>query len=469
MGYDGLDRPIRRNTSNSQSGAYQTFSYDSTAGGNVGIGRLTSESFTNGSLSGGSTYTYDGRGRQTASTLTVGSASYPLSSTYDDAGNLLTQVYPTGETVTNAYTSTGWLSGVSTKQGNTTTPLASNIAYTGIGGAYGEMTSASLSGTTYLSSASYDVLGRPVDTNVKRTSDNGVIFDQSRSFDAVGNVSTESMTLPGGTDTQSFCYDEQDRLTWAGAIGTPPCTGTPISGGTLSAAQYTQSFTYDVMGRLTSGPQGTYAYGDPAHVHGATGAGTSYTSSYDAAGDMTCRTPTTSSTCVGGSPTGARLSYNTEGQLAAWQNTPTSPTTTAGFLYDGAGQRVAQQVTQGGATTTTVYVGGVEEVASSGGTTTTTTYYTANGKRIALGVNGAISYLAPDALGSATVAFGSNGTATASVLYSPYGGVRYSAGTMPTSYGFTGQRQDPASGLDYYGARYYDPVLGQFTSPDTLL
>jgi hypothetical protein len=156
-------------------------------------------------------------------------------------------------------------------------------------------------------------------------------------FDAVGNVSTESVTLPAGTDNQAFCYDEQDRLTWAGAIGTPPCTGMAISGGTLSAAQYTQSFTYDVMGRQTSGPQGTYAYGDPAHVHGATGAGTSYTSSYDAAGDMTCRAPTTASTCVGGSPTGAELSYNNEGQLASWQNTPASPTTTAGFLYDGAG------------------------------------------------------------------------------------------------------------------------------------
>jgi RHS repeat-associated protein len=115
-----------------------------------------------------------------------------------------------------------------------------------------------------------------------------------------------------------------------------------------------------------------------------------------------------------------------------------------------------------------VYVGGVEEVATSGGTTTTTTYYSANRTRIALGVNGAISYLASDALGSAVVAFGSNGTATASVLYAPYGAVRYSAGTMPTSFGFTGQRSDAVSGLDYYGARYYDPVAGQFASADTV-
>ncbi len=45
----------------------------------------------------------------------------------------------------------------------------------------------------------------------------------------------------------------------------------------------------------------------------------------------------------------------------------------------------------------------------------------------------------------------------------------YSSGTMPTSYGFTGQRADAASGLDYYGSRYYDPLAGQFTSADSLL
>jgi RHS repeat-associated protein len=40
---------------------------------------------------------------------------------------------------------------------------------------------------------------------------------------------------------------------------------------------------------------------------------------------------------------------------------------------------------------------------------------------------------------------------------------------MPTSHGFTGQRADAASGLDYYGARYYDPLAGQFTSGDSIL
>jgi RHS repeat-associated protein len=40
---------------------------------------------------------------------------------------------------------------------------------------------------------------------------------------------------------------------------------------------------------------------------------------------------------------------------------------------------------------------------------------------------------------------------------------------MPTDRGFTGQVADSTSGLDYYGARYYDPAAGQFTSADTVL
>ena len=84
-------------------------------------------------------------------------------------------------------------------------------------------------------------------------------------------------------------------------------------------------------------------------------------------------------------------------------------------------------------------------------------------------MNGTISYLASDGLGSATVTLSSSGTATAAQLFAPYGGVRYSSGSMPTSYGFTGQRSDTASGLDYYGTRYYDPQAGQFTSADSVI
>jgi RHS repeat-associated protein len=46
---------------------------------------------------------------------------------------------------------------------------------------------------------------------------------------------------------------------------------------------------------------------------------------------------------------------------------------------------------------------------------------------------------------------------------------RFTSGTTPTSYRFTGQREEAALGLYFYNARWYDPALGHFLSPDALV
>ncbi len=51
-------------------------------------------------------------------------------------------------------------------------------------------------------------------------------------------------------------------------------------------------------------------------------------------------------------------------------------------------------------------------------------------------------------------------------LYGPYGNQLYQSGSMNTNKGFTGQYNDPVTGLDYYQSRYYDPVAGVFLSAD---
>jgi len=228
---------------------------------------------------------------------------------------------------------------------------------------------------------------------------------------------------------------------------------------------------------------GSYTYGDSAHLHAATAIGPSggtatWTASYDAAGNMLCRAPTSAKTCAGTTPTGPLLTYDSEGRLTAWQNTAYFSGVHTGMeeaLYDGAGQRV-QQLDASSATNTTTqhtYVGGTEDVASqwatTGGTVTTTTtaYY---GVGLAESVNGALRYTLSDGLGSVNESVSAaNGTVSATQLYGPYGAVRYQSGTLPTDYAFTHQRADATSGLDYYNARSYDPVAGQFTSADTTL
>ncbi|HEY7343322.1 MAG TPA: RHS repeat-associated core domain-containing protein, partial [Ktedonobacterales bacterium] len=128
-----------------------------------------------------------------------------------------------------------------------------------------------------------------------------------------------------------------------------------------------------------------------------------------------------------------------------------------------------EQYVSGGSGNHTYYLpGNAEEVTPSN---TLVKYYAAGGLSLGLNTttNGSgISYLVSDGLGSVSEALNQTGTATGGVLYGPYGGVRYSTGTLPTAKGFTGQYSDASTGLDYYGARYYDPQLGQFTSADTV-
>jgi RHS repeat-associated protein len=47
--------------------------------------------------------------------------------------------------------------------------------------------------------------------------------------------------------------------------------------------------------------------------------------------------------------------------------------------------------------------------------------------------------------------------------------MRYSWGTAPTAYRFTGQRLEESLGLYYYRARWYDPALGRFVQPDPIV
>lgn len=464
-GYDGLDRLLWRNTTNSPTGATVSYTYDSTANGNVGIGRKTGETFTgSGGLSGSYSYTYDQRGQETAITTTVNGNNYTLQKGYDDAGHILSETYPTGEVVNVSYNQ-GWLYQVSTNNQGTATTLANAIHYDGSAGAAAHITNMLVGGGMYTYNAAYDANQRLTSASMSLTSSGATLFQTQPSYDGVGNVTSVQTTLPAGTDNQKFCYDEQNRLTWAGATGTPGCGGT-LTAGTLTAAQYQQSYSYDILGRMTTGPAGNSTYGDSSHLHAATSTSTGYGASYDAAGNMICRAPTSATTCSG-TPTGQQMTYNAAGILDSWQDQPT-PTKTVNYLYDGEGTRVALQVSNGGTTTTTAYIDDIEEV-QTGGSTSTTTFYYAGSMRIAQAVNGVFTYLANDRLGSPVAVFNANGVAVAQQLYGPYGATRYSSGAMPTDIGFTGQHADAITGLDYYESRYYDPTVGQFTSADTAL
>ena len=86
-------------------------------------------------------------------------------------------------------------------------------------------------------------------------------------------------------------------------------------------------------------------------------------------------------------------------------------------------------------------------------------------------VAGTLSWLLSDHLGSTTVtADGATGARTAELWYKPWGESRGTPfGATPTTYRFTGQREEAGIGLYFYNARYYDPSLGRFTQADTIV
>ncbi len=76
-----------------------------------------------------------------------------------------------------------------------------------------------------------------------------------------------------------------------------------------------------------------------------------------------------------------------------------------------------------------------------------------------------------DHLGSSNWITNSQGQAVQYIHYMPYGELweNQQASTYDEQYKFTGKERDAETGYDYFGARYYSPMLGHWLSPDPWL
>jgi len=110
-------------------------------------------------------------------------------------------------------------------------------------------------------------------------------------------------------------------------------------------------------------------------------------------------------------------------------------------------------------TTTTYFIGAHYEVTGSG----ITKYYFAGTQRIAIPQgddvrkDGTLYYLLGDHLGSTSIVTDAAGNAISQTKYKPWGEVRYSSGTSPTDYTYTGQYSHTSDfGLMFFNARWLD-------------
>ena len=81
-------------------------------------------------------------------------------------------------------------------------------------------------------------------------------------------------------------------------------------------------------------------------------------------------------------------------------------------------------------------------------------------------------YFLTDHLGSVNVVLDEQGNVVERRDYLPYGqerAVHEELNVPETDYGFTGKELDSETGLNYYGARYYDSEIGRFIQMDPML
>jgi RHS repeat-associated protein len=289
-----------------------------------------------------------------------------------------------------------------------------------------------------------------------------LVAEHDLAYDPLGNITERTTTLGANHLRECFKYDAYQRLTRVYTTGvTDPASCATDPGTPAGDLAYEQDFTHSDDGNLTSRDDGA---GPTSLTYPASGANSvrphaptqmgSNTYQWNANGDLTSRT-------VGGINT--NLTWDVEGNLAS----TTSTTGSSSFVYDADGQRLSRTTPQG----TTLYLDGQEVTASPGAspTVTATRTYSFGGQPIAIrSTNGGVDYLVTDHQGTIEAKIDAGASViSASKAYKPYGQAR-TTDTFATQRGWIGQIEDPTTSLDYLNARYYDPSLGRFITPDPI-
>ena len=439
--------------------------------------------------------------------------SYTTDYVFDSFGRMLQMTYPDGENLYYAYDNGGLLkSAWGIKQGNRYNYI-NTLTYD----EFGQRRHVDY-GNGVNSEYTYDDFTRRLDTLTTATPEGRTVQNLSYGYDLVGNIlrvqnainTPTNTALPAGPLTQVFEYDDLYQLKTADG---------EYSFGPGKQNLYSNEFFYDTIGNFTRKslvnrilqPSATatlpketnylldYKYGG-THPHAVTDAGDKLYS-YDPAGNMTGWTSKTN---------GKRrtIIWNEENRVKEIADNGKSTY----FLYDDAGERVLKRgqhgetfyinrfysIKNGELGTKSVYAGNTRVASKLVKTPNTATANTETsipgiqGLDHGLGNKTGIIIRLPDGtstgvlppeekdryfyhgdhLGSSNMISDASGSVYQHLEYFPFGETWIDEGKTRANipgYQFTGKELDPETGLYYFGARYYEPVISRWISADPIL
>jgi RHS repeat-associated protein len=426
--FDAADR-LTATTFTGYSGEAIAYTYDSTSGGNVGIGRLTSFSDESGST----TQKFDNFGNITSSVRVIGTQTYTTSYSYDLANRLTEIIYPSGRYVDYTFDSSGYLTTVTTKpsSGGTVTTLASSITHKPFG---------PIVSFTYGNS---EAQTRTFDNNYWLTALNTVYsgtYVQELSFtqDYAGNYTAITDTLDS-TRNESFGVDSLNRLhTASGKYGSRTYTYDNNSN---------RSTWYDgTITRTSSFNSGTNTVA--SITDGTNTRHLTWTASGNIASDDR----------VMNGAVAASMTYGGRDRLESI--VVGTPTVT--FKVNALGQRV-QKATTGATTDYSFDLAGhvIGEADDSTGSTTTE-YVFMEGELLAqIDSSGNIYYAHNSQVSAAQKMTDASRTLVFDRIQEPFGEDSSTpTNTDPTNHRFPGQYADAEDLLNQNNNREYDPTIG---------
>ena len=422
--------------------------------------------------------------------------AYTTTFEYDSFARLLTQTQPDGEKLTYSYDAGGSLARVegftqSTLGGEgVAVPYVTRIGYDELG----QRVRLAL-GNGVVTRYRYEpLLRRLAAVDTKAPGPGGAVIQALRyGYDPVGNVTSLRDDSSSGGRVQTFRYDDLHQL--VGATGEPSLS----IGGAPPRHAYTLSLSYDEIGNITRKSQQarvddalvsdksytfTYGYGarphapvsltppDPQSLQGRT-------LTYDADGNTTGWQQGSAGVgglvggLVGGGIGGLlgagprrQIAWNEEDRVRSITDTPTSGGAVS-FLYDAGGNRSHKR--SGGGET--VYVSPTYVVTSGGAVTK---HVFAGETRVASiagagSSNPGLFFYHPDHLQSTQYVTDGAGAVVQQHQYFPTGETWFETAGRRLDWLFTAKELDEETGLYYFGARYYDPRIGLWASPDPIL